>query len=107
MEKGPTLYERMKARGINMEWYERSKTKRRKRTADVQVPLETETCCLLSVYLLKTDGSLWTTDTSGAAYRQVRPATKPIPRNVYVCACCKGQWRDYNEAIKHPVSDAH
>jgi len=96
------LYERMKAKGIDMSWYEKGKRGRRNQA----IPLDDEACSNLSVYLLKENGSLWSITHVGSPYQQVRPATKPIPHSIYICLCCKRQWNDapinnITESVEH------
>jgi hypothetical protein len=83
-----SLYEEMKQRGINLEWYE----KRKQRKPAGQIPLNDDRCSRLSIYLLKQDGSLWTVKSDGEAYSKVRDSEKSVPRDLYVCAKCKAQW---------------
>lgn len=99
-----SMYQQMKARGINMSWYERGK---RGRTDDA-IPLDDEECSDLSIYLLKENGSLWTITKDGRQHLQVRPPSKKLPKSVYVCVCCKTQWDDApikSEHIFHPITE--
>jgi len=99
------LYKRMKAKGINMGWYEHG---RRGRSND-HIPLDDDVCSALSIYLLKKDGSLWTITHKGAVYQQVRAGSKDLPKEVYVCLHCKAQWNDapVNKEgdVKHPANN--
>jgi len=104
-----SIYERMKARGINMSWYERGKRGR----TDNAIPLDDQECSSGSIYLLKENGSLWTVTANGKAYQQVRPPSKKLPKTVYVWVCCKTQWDDAPiskkpgvESIFHPDKKA-
>lgn len=83
------LYDRMKARGVDMSWYDRSKQLRTKGEPKV-IPLETDQCSNLSVYLLMKDGSLWTLQ-DDQPYHEVREGKHPRVNDVYVCLCCKAQ----------------
>lgn len=97
------LYQKMKARGVNMSFYEKGKHAK----APEAIPLNDEKCSRASIYLLKQDGSLWTITYQGQPHKQVRPPGKRIPRDIYVCACCKAQWNEApmeNEALVHPAA---
>jgi hypothetical protein len=83
-----SLYDELKSRGVNLDWYD----KRKHPKLDGNIPLENERCSRLSIYLLKQDGSLWTVTSDGEAYSQVRDSKQAVPRDVYVCLCCKAQW---------------
>lgn len=86
---GLSLYEEMVSRGIDMGWYE----KRKHPKASGNIPLDDKVCSRNSIYLLKQDRSLWTVRSNGEAFAQVRQTGKQQPRDVYVCLCCKEQWR--------------
>jgi hypothetical protein len=81
-----SLYDELKARGVNLDWYDR----RKRPKLDGNIPLENERCSRLSVYLLKKDGSLWTVKSDGEGYSKVRESERKVPRDVYVCLCCLG-----------------
>lgn len=83
------LYERMKARGIDMSWYEKNKKGKVDGSA---VPIDDEECSSLSIYYLKEDGSLWTVASDGEPYKKVREGKKEQPKSIYLCAHCKQQW---------------
>jgi hypothetical protein len=85
-----SLYEEMKMRGVNLTWYDRCKHPK----VDGNIPLESERCSWLSIYLLKRDGSLWSVKYNGEAYCKVREAERRVPRDVYVCARCKQQFNE-------------
>lgn len=90
MTEEPDLYDRMKAMGVKMSWYERVAA--RKRHTNV-IPLDDQICSSGSIYFLKEDGSLWTLDSSHEPYHSVRPPLeKPLKRSVYICVKCKRQW---------------
>lgn len=82
-----SLYDRMKARGIDMSWYEKG---RRGRHSSA-IPLDDDKCSDLSTYFLEHDGSLWTIDSYGKPYKRVRMPSKDIPKQIYVCFHCKQQ----------------
>lgn len=68
---------------------------RSKASDDVEIAIDEDTCSILSIYLLKADGSLWTvrhTQEGAFPYKQVRQASKELPRAVFVCVVCKKQW---------------
>lgn len=65
---GSSLYEEMKQRGVNLDWYD----KRKQKKATGPIPLEDKICSRLSIYLVKRDGSLWTVKSDGEAYSKVR-----------------------------------
>lgn len=99
-----SLYNTLRAKGVNLDWYHRAKGLSTEQNANI-IPLDTASCCRTSIYLLKPDGSLWTTSIGpkggGLAFKKVREASKPIPHAIYYCACCKGQWNDYKAAVAH------
>jgi hypothetical protein len=86
---GFSLYEELKMRRVNLDWYE----KRKQPKASGQIPLEDKRCSRLSIYLLKRDGSLWSVKSDGEAYNQVRKPSKPIAGDIYVCMSCEHQWQ--------------
>lgn len=94
-----SMYEKMKARGINMGWYERSK---HRKNDTVAVPLDDDVCSLNSVYLLKANGQLWTVGHSGKEHAKVREGTTKIPKDVYLCMCCRTQWGEMPK--EHPIN---
>jgi hypothetical protein len=83
-----SLYEELKLRGVDLSWYDRRKHP--KLVGDI--PLENKRCSRLSIYLLKRDGSLWTVKSDDEGYSKVRQSERAMPRDVYVCLCCKAQW---------------
>ena len=83
------LYERMKARGVDMSWYEKGK---HRPTIDA-IPLDDEECSIGSIYLLKANGELWTIHSDGGEYKKVRPAVKEVGKSVYLCLHCKAQFK--------------
>jgi hypothetical protein len=93
----PSMYERMKARGIRMDWYERGKSKQKQKAA---IPLDAEACSTSSIYYLKQDGSLWTLD-NGEPYKQVRSPSKELSHAMYVCVHCRKQWSSHGNAVAH------
>lgn len=85
------LYERMKAKGVDMSWYEKHKHIKSDSTA---IPLDDEKCSNSSIYKLELDGSLWSINRQGEPHKQVRRGVKELPRSIYVCVKCKTQWDD-------------
>jgi hypothetical protein len=85
---GFSLYEEMKLRGVNLDWYDRRKQKK----AAGPVRLEDKICSRNSIYLLQQDGSLWTVKSDGEAYSRVRESARRVPCDVYLCLKCKAQW---------------
>src|SRR5215213_2024483 len=83
-----SLYEEMKMRGVNLDWYE----KRKHPKATGPIPLEDKRCSRLSIYLLKQDGSLWTVKMDGEPHSKVKEYDRLVPKDVYICLCCKQQW---------------
>lgn len=73
-----SLYEEMKMRGVNLDWYD----KRKQPKSAGPTPLEDDRCSRLSIYLLKQDGSLWTVKMDGEGYSQVREPSRSVPRHV-------------------------
>jgi hypothetical protein len=84
------LYEEMKSRGVNLDWYDKRK---HRPTATGPVPLDDAICSRNSIYMIKQDGSLWTVKSDGEAYSKVRELDRVVARDVYVCLSCKAQWR--------------
>ncbi len=82
------LYEKMKAKGIDMGWYEKNKHIR----SSTVIPLDDEECSTLSLYIVQLDGSLWSIKGNGEPYQKVREGIKRQEKSVYVCAHCKKQW---------------
>lgn len=96
-------YDWLKRRGVDMSWYDRVKAKQgvRRQHGATLVPLTTEICAGISIYLLKKDGSLWTIESDGSAREQVRAASKAIARDTFICMCCKGLFRTVEGAHQH------
>jgi hypothetical protein len=93
-------YERLKAKGHDLSWYEKSK-KHQRNTKDGSAALNDEQCGILSIYLLDTGGKLWTTQSNGEPYMMARQiSTKPATK-VYVCVACQKRFSAYAEADKH------
>lgn len=89
-------YERLKAKGVDMRWYEKSNGyKPGKHT----IPLSDDLCYRLSVYFLDKSGRLFTTK-DGLPYMQVRQLKKPAVET-YICVCCKQLFNNYVGAIEH------
>jgi hypothetical protein len=92
-------YEKLKAKGFDMGWYERHK--RNNPDATAPAALNSDHCSCLSIYLLDVSGKLHTTNSEGAAYMWVRTvATKPKEK-IYLCACCNIKFKTYKEASEH------
>lgn len=97
-------YEKLKAKGHDLSWYEKSKKKQQHITGG-SAALNDERCGILSIYLLDTGGKLWTTQSSGEPYMMARQtATKPKEKT-YICVACKAQFKTYAEADKHYKKD--
>jgi hypothetical protein len=102
-----SMYQRMKDAGIDMSWYERGKSKIRE-----AVPLEDDACSQASIYLMRTDGTLWTLDvverraggevvTDIKPHKQVRSTNRTIPEPLYVCMHTKESYRQFSDAVGH------
>lgn len=94
----PRMYEKMKARGVDMSWYERARVKTKNPQA---IPLDADVCGSDSIYFLKQDGTLWTIHVGGEPYRQVRESVKNLPKALYVCVKCKHYWETFVETRGH------
>jgi hypothetical protein len=78
----------MEAKGVDMQWYRRGA---RNKAAGVDVPLADDQCYIGSIYLLKTDGSLWTVTGSNKPYKQVRIVARRLKRPMFICVSCGAQ----------------
>lgn len=85
----PTLYERMKQRGVDMGWYEKNKGR-----STYAIPLSDEECGFASIYLLKKNGTLWTLkgEEDISPHAKVRDTKKEIPQDVLMCVKCRKQF---------------
>lgn len=92
-----SLYQRMKARGIDMRWYEKQGAHKHTEA----IPLTDDHCGRLSIYMLKRDGSLWTVSSKGKPHKQVRPGKKKRDDDVFVCLHCRQHWKTYELDGKH------
>lgn len=97
------LYDRMRRLGVDMGWYDRAIAKKPagQLSDNRPIPLCDEFCGVLSIYLLKRDGSLWTVESDGAPFTEVRTASKQLPREVYICMHCEAQFRGIGKAKEH------
>lgn len=95
------LYEELKSRVIDMAWYDRRKHSK----LDGNIPLENECCSRLSIYLLKKDGSLWTVRSDGEGYSKVRESEQAVPRDVYICLCCRPSGQRCRQSIRRIVHE--
>lgn len=95
-----SMYEKLLKRGVDMKWYDRAKAKRGGHNSG-QIPLANDHCYSVSIYILKQDGSLWTTTSDGKPYIKVREGAKELPKEVLICVCCKKQFNTFEEAKKH------
>lgn len=95
-----SMYEEMKAKGIDMSWYEKGKKGR----TSAEAPLEDEQCYPGSIYYVQNDGSLWTVDAHGKPYKQIRQPGELTESSGYLCACCDGRWQDVlvKDRVVHP-----
>lgn len=91
-----SLYDEMKAKGVDMSWYEKLKGKGKL----APPPLFDEYCGRLSIYVLKADGTLWTAD-KGEPYLQVRSTGKKRPKDTLICLHCKKQFSSVETAYEH------
>lgn len=96
----PSLYEKMKARGIDMSFYERS----RSRSANA-VPLDDQACSKYSIYLMRKDGSVWTLN-RGEKHKKVRDTGRTLPEDQYICMHTKVGYFDHKDAMKHSNCNA-
>lgn len=96
-----TTYERLVHSGIDMGWYDRAKAKSGRLDRNKVIPLADTQCYSLSIYILKKDGTLWTCNTDGTPYDQVRNTGKHLPKDTLLCVCCKRQFKTIEEAKKH------
>jgi hypothetical protein len=94
-----TLRDRMAAKGINMDWYDKSKKLNTKNPGPPS--LNEDRCCILSIYLLDVGGKLHTTNSDGKAYMMVRIIKTKPKEQLYLCAHCRLQFKTYKEAKKH------
>lgn len=83
-----SMYDKMKARGIDMSWYERSS----RRKSGVAAPLDDQECSLGSIYLVKADGTLWTINLHGDPHKQVRASKGAIAAPTLLCLHCRTQF---------------
>lgn len=107
---GKSLYERMKARGIDMGWYERGKAANAKMAKNGEVPIYDIACDHSSLYLWRMNGELWTytteldrntDETIIKPYKMVRPETRKRPEDAIVCMHCRKVFNTLEEAEKH------
>lgn len=93
------LYQHMKARGLDMSWYEKA---RPITNPDPEpLALQENECSRLSIYLIEPNGTISTVTGSGQKYMTVK-YTEARPRNaIYACSNCKQQWVTFEEALKH------
>jgi hypothetical protein len=96
---GDTMYDKMKRRGVDMSWYDKSK--RTPGATPRVIPLNDGHCGRLSIYLLTKPGKLFTITADGKPYHQVRQFDKKVAKDIYMCMHCKGQWDTVEEADKH------
>ena len=105
-------YEKLKAKGFDMSWYERGK-----RALNAAIALEDEECWKGSIYLMKADGTLWTLSVtvrhapgdkgkslvtySAEPHKQVRSTGKELPSDMYVCMHTKKGYNDLHAAMRH------
>ena len=96
-----SLFDKAKRLGLDMSWYHRGKAGTKPKEA-TDVPLHDSDCSMLSIYLIEKSGKMYTTTSDGSAYENglVRQG-KPIPRQIYVCAHCKEQFKTYADATAH------
>lgn len=109
----PSLYERMKARGVNMGFYERGKAGK-----EGGIPLDDQVCSNSSIYRLLANGTLWTiryreeveTSDDGkpivvrhfeSEHRKVRDTGKQLPSDTFICMHTKVGYPTFEEAITH------
>lgn len=97
-----SLEDRMRRKGIDMSWRDRARAKYGGQGRAGLAPLYKEDChATFSIYLWRKDGSLWTVDTSGKRYSQVRAGDKPREDDTYLCLHCKQMWSSHSEAQAH------
>lgn len=96
---GNSLYEKLKAKGHDFSWYEKSKGQRPDSKAPIL--LNDDHCGLLSTYYLDKAGRLHTTTSAGEPYMQVRITGNKPKEPVYICACCNNQFNTFKEASGH------
>lgn len=102
-DSGLSLADRMRRRGVDMGWYDRAVAKRGKKKLSEAV-LTTTCTNLLSIYIFKPDGSLWTVNHGGDQYKQVRveytdsewPETQ-----IYICLGCGKRTATFKELSGH------
>lgn len=103
----PSMYERMKAKNIDMSWYERGKSMKAGGRIGEAVAIDADECGLLSLYLWKANGQLWTFTTGKhdepVEHKKVRESDKPSPHNedVILCMSCRTVYTDLVDAKKH------
>jgi len=97
--KSNSLYEKFKAKGYDMSWYE--KNQGRRPDSKRPIPLTDDHCGTLAIYYLTKSGKLFTTTTAGEPYQQVRETGKKISRDIFICLGCNQQFKTYKEASGH------
>lgn len=95
------LYQRLKAAGVDLTWYDKALAKRGKKRPDELTPLHTENCCKLSIYFLKKNGELWTTTYTGEPHMVARDNHKTTEQNEYTCLSCNKSFESYTDANAH------
>jgi hypothetical protein len=95
------LYQKMKARGLDVSWYEKVKALGSQSTKGSETPLSSEYCSLLSIYLIDTEGKLWTTTPDGKRYMIARHTKNRPKQNTYACVSCKTYYKTYKDAVSH------
>lgn len=98
------LYDRMKARGIDMSWYE--KTQGFKPDSKAPIPLHDTECGRLAIYFLNKVGKLFTVTGSGEPYMQVRITANKRGEDSYICLGCGVLFKTFKGAEDHYGKEA-
>lgn len=92
-----SMYQKMKAKGIDMSWYEKHKSLKEKEGI---IPLSDEECDKSAIYYLDSKGRLFTLDGEGNKYKQVRQIKQAV-EDCYMCMHCRKDFKTFNEALEH------
>lgn len=92
---------KLEAKGINTDWYYRSK---KAQAAQIKKPKQefepSKTCSLLTMFMLQNHSAM-TVFSDGKPYQEYRKLKENFEKPIYYCSHCKGKFITWEQAMRH------
>lgn len=92
---------KLEAKGINTDWYYRSKKARDAKITKPRLEFEpTKQCSILTMFMLQGKAA-FTVFSDGKPYQEYRKLKESFEKPIYYCSHCKGKFITWDQAMRH------